>query len=555
MLLSDSISQLYGWQREAIAEIRGRDAIVSAPTGAGKTKVAYIWAGLLDENGRVIRKPEGQKVIFTAPIKALSNERYMDLKGMGFDVGLETGDFKKNTKADIICCTQEIYTLKYARQPNLKVIIDEFHYISTDPRRSRAYIDGVKGTHPDSKILVMSATFGHPEHLRRYLDKLTGREFKLYTTDQRITQQVFLEEPADLKSIHDALVFVFSYRGAVELAAEIAYYRDYLEPAKLERLEELARHFKLSELPEFVDKGVGVYVGSMLPKEKLFMEMAFRERLLDVIVGTDALSLGVNLPAETVVFAQLAKYYEGPITKNEFLQMAGRAGRKGYYDTGYVTYYPSAFESLEYDTEELYRYLLKAPQEQLTIQLQPSIPDILRGKSIDEEAEYVAKFSYPPLSKSEVMDEITEIVEIIDEYAEQYAAEVGQERFKKVLADVYFSEYSLHTNLALASLFATETDIQTDDIVDVVLSSEDVKSEFYAILQVKRYVNSLPGKYRDRIEDMESIDEYIEQVDPTVTRFEEMVSEIQRPAQQLDGDVIDSFIKEKSRKNVKKAKL
>jgi superfamily II RNA helicase len=50
------------------------------------------------------------RVIFTAPIKALSNERYMELRSMGFDAGLETGDFKKNAGAQVLCCTQEIYT-------------------------------------------------------------------------------------------------------------------------------------------------------------------------------------------------------------------------------------------------------------------------------------------------------------------------------------------------------------------------------------------------------------------------------------------------------------
>ena len=83
--------------------------------------------------------PEG-RVIFTAPIKALSNERYLELKSMGFDVGLETGDFKKNAGAEVLCCTQEIYTLKYAHIPGQKVIIDEFHFIFNDPERARAYI-------------------------------------------------------------------------------------------------------------------------------------------------------------------------------------------------------------------------------------------------------------------------------------------------------------------------------------------------------------------------------------------------------------------------------
>ena len=116
--------------------------IIESPTGSGKTLVAYMWAGLLDEEGRV-REPDAGRVIFTAPIKALSNERYMDLRRMGMDVGIETGDFKRNEGARVICCTQEIYTMKYAPLCGQRLIIDEFHYIFTDPDRARTYIDGI----------------------------------------------------------------------------------------------------------------------------------------------------------------------------------------------------------------------------------------------------------------------------------------------------------------------------------------------------------------------------------------------------------------------------
>ena len=113
-----NIYPFYPWQLEAwraLTDDTGAplSAVLSAPTGAGKTWVAYLWAGLVDETGRPLTDRSGcDKVIFTAPIKALSNERYMDLLKMGFDVGIETGDFKKNAGAPVICCTQEIYNLK-----------------------------------------------------------------------------------------------------------------------------------------------------------------------------------------------------------------------------------------------------------------------------------------------------------------------------------------------------------------------------------------------------------------------------------------------------------
>lgn len=293
---------LYKWQEKALEKIAGKNAILSAPTGSGKTWVAYIWAGLMSRDGTP-QMPEG-RVIFTAPIKALSNERYLELKSMGFDVGLETGDFKKNAGAEVLCCTQEIYTLKYAHIPGQKVIIDEFHFIFNDPERARAYIDGLRRTDEESDILVMSATFGNPDKVRAYLEEMARRDFTLFETENRVTKLVYKQRGLRFNQIHDALVFAFSKKGVEWIAAQIAKTRRKVERDKRARLREMSQILEVEKVPETMLRGVGMYFGSMLPKEKLLVEMAFRERIIDVVAGTDALSLGVNLPAETVVFGR-----------------------------------------------------------------------------------------------------------------------------------------------------------------------------------------------------------------------------------------------------------
>ena len=115
---------LYEWQKECLELIKDRNAILSAPTSAGKTKVAYIW---MDVKGAV----EGRhKIIYTVPIKALANEKTDELVQLyGKEhVGIETGDVKVRENSPILVCTQEIYTRKYARQKkNFKVVMDEFH--------------------------------------------------------------------------------------------------------------------------------------------------------------------------------------------------------------------------------------------------------------------------------------------------------------------------------------------------------------------------------------------------------------------------------------------
>ncbi|AFK94295.1 MULTISPECIES: DEAD/DEAH box helicase [Thermoanaerobacterium] len=508
---------LYKWQEEAIEKIQGKDVLLSAPTGSGKTKVAYLWAEIIDKEGNI--QNQKNRIIFTAPIKALSNERYMELKEMGLDVGLETGDFKKNINAPIICCTQEIYTKKYAANPNQKVIIDEFHYVSTDPMRARAYIDGIVNTNRNSKILVMSATFGQPETVQKYIERISGRPFTMFVTKERATELVYLDNSVDIYKLKNALIFAFSRRGVENIAYEIAENREVIEDGKINKLEKLAEIFSINKVPDICYKGVGMYIGTLLPKEKLFMETAFRQNLLSIMVGTDALALGVNLPAETVVFAQLAKYYDGPISKNEFVQMAGRAGRKGYYDTGYVSYYPSEYESFDYDTEELYQYLLKAPQESMKIIIDISVPDLLRGKSVREEAEYVAKNSIPMLSVSEVQEEIENMIEQIDEFSET----TDIFNFKEILSDIYFPEYSLWTNLNIAKVFGEKEIIEVIELKDLILSCEESRNEFYSLMQLKKFIRSLPKKYKNKIINQIMIDYLINEIDPTVNDFEKRI--------------------------------
>ncbi len=181
----------YGWQLAAADRLAGKSGVLPAPTGSGKTWVAYLWAGILDREGRIHTPPE--RVIFTAPIKALSNERYLDLRSLGLDVGLETGDFKKNEGASVLCCTQEIYTLKYAGRPGIRLVVDEFHYIFSDSERARTYIDGIRATAPEVPILVMSATFGGPRSVQRYLSRITNRPFVLHESVDRATELIFLE--------------------------------------------------------------------------------------------------------------------------------------------------------------------------------------------------------------------------------------------------------------------------------------------------------------------------------------------------------------------------
>lgn len=172
----DTPDYFVDWQAECFEKIKHeKNVIISAPTGSGKTAVLMEWAKFAQEESR----EEGKKsvIYITAPIKALSNQRFRELEEQGYKVGLETGDVKNIPEdAEIICCTQEIFTNKYCNDENAILVVDELHYMFENEDRQRAYIDGLHKTRARN-VLACSATMGDLSKTTGYIDKVTGREF------------------------------------------------------------------------------------------------------------------------------------------------------------------------------------------------------------------------------------------------------------------------------------------------------------------------------------------------------------------------------------------
>ena len=517
----------YDWQISAYHHINNQSAVLSAPTGSGKTLVAYLWAGILNLDGSINPQPEASRIIFTAPIKALSNERYLDLRRMGFDVGLETGDFKRNEGAGIICCTQEIYTMKYASKPGQKLIVDEFHYIFNDSDRARTYIDGIRYTNPDTPILVMSATLGSIKNVGKYLSEICQRDFVIHASKTRITDLIFQpDNPVKVHNVHDALVFLFSHKGVIDLSDKIAASRKRISPQNVKRLNELAEILEVKKMSACLLKGVGLYHGSMLPKEKLLVESAFRERLLDVVCGTNALALGVNLPAQFVIFAQLVNYFSiSPITKNEFLQMSGRAGRKGLFDPGYVSWLKdSPYECNPFKTGTVFKKLMAKKLEPAVIKLRPSFGKLLRQQTLIEyEAEYIAEFSLPALKVNDVINELEAGMKKIDREIRKIAHGSERTRFRNILAEIWYDEMEVEENLEMARLFLDETSPSALMAAKMIIQYE--RNYLQALLKIKRFANQLPRDRHFRL--MEELNETVDTIDPTIYGFEEKLGEIE----------------------------
>lgn len=573
----------FSWQKDCSDSIRNQpNVILSSPTGSGKTKVFLEWA----------QNQQGKPIIITAPIKALSNQRYRELLEAGYTVGLETGDIKDVPEdCDFICCTQEIYTNKYSELENVTLIMDEFHYIFENPSRARTYIDALH----DSKaknVLLCSATLGDISKLTEYVNRVSGRDFFAYENDSRLTS-LFYEGDINSEDIRNSLIVTFSRKNIENILSSLYSSREMQDDETLEAIERLAEDNKIDnyEIIDNARKGISGYYGALLPKEKLFIEKCFEQGMIDTVVGTDALALGVNFPVKNVIFAQLAKYYDGPISKNLFEQLAGRAGRKGFFDEGHV-YYCKDFarfcESWEYDTQDLFEEILEQPNEDVSISLTPNIKNILLGRTtIGEEAEFISRFSTIEVDVDETFGYISDTIAYIrnrafesevdrlvserfgddddyydyddDDYYDSYNEDEQsdenteekeiyrqelldmKEEFLQNIARVYFDEYSPERNCEIFT--AILCGIEPEEI----LQKYGMSGNFNDMLQFRKYVKSLPKKYR---KGLTKINDRIREIDETAidgfrgsVSVEEISEELEQEGK-LDGKSVMQVLKD-----------
>src|SRR3989338_4331889 len=358
--------QLDPFQEESIEKIKaGHSVLVSAPTGAGKTLIAEY---AIDQ-----AISAGENVIYTAPIKALSNQKYRDFRARYGDdyVGILTGDVSINPDARILIMTTEIYRNclfdHSARIDKIGCIIfDEIHYLD-DPERGTVWEEAILFTPLQTRILALSATVPNVQQLADWIQSIHDRPISVVIHNERpvplhfqfqcqgqilnhmkeLRSQGYLNRESWrltsrekrygyrpmrakpnrldqlLKHLQEnrnlpAIYFAFGRRRTEYLAREAAQF-NFLTDEERTKIKEtyqslLVRHDFESEasayeLQDLIEHGIAYHHAGMLPTLKEIIEQLFTSRLIKVIFTTETFALGINMPARSVIFDELSKFY------------------------------------------------------------------------------------------------------------------------------------------------------------------------------------------------------------------------------------------------------
>src|SRR5487761_1908809 len=231
-----------------------------------------------------------------------------------------------------------------------QVVMDEFHFYG-DPERGWAWQVPLLEL-PHAQFVLMSATLGDTASIEQGLIRRTNRNVAVVRSATRPVPLHFeyrstpLHETIDsLLSSDQAPLYVVHFTQADAVAeAQALTSAQVTTRAQREDISAALAGFRFAPgfgrtLSRLLHHGIGVHHGGMLPKYRRLVERLTQAGLLKVVVGTDTLGVGVNLPLRTVVLTGLSKY-DGTGTRllsaRELHQIAGRAGRAGFDTSGLV---------------------------------------------------------------------------------------------------------------------------------------------------------------------------------------------------------------------------
>ncbi|MBK8000366.1 MAG: DEAD/DEAH box helicase [Verrucomicrobia bacterium] len=336
------------WQQQAVTALReGKDVVVQAPTGSGKTLIFELWS-----NGG---KNRGQ-AIYTVPTRALANDKLAEWRARGWDVGIATGDLAENLDAPIIVATLETQKSRLIKGDGpVLLVVDEYQMIG-DPDRGLNYELAMALAPPQTQLLLLSGSVSNPNDIVKWFTRL-GRNAVLIRHEER---PVPLEEvhgnnlsyhiPSEIKgywprlvakalaeNLGPILIFAPRRQGAESLAAELARHLPNPNPLtlSLEQKQLVGEH-----LAKMLKSRIAYHHSGLSYAARAgVIEPLAKAGQLRAVVATMGLAAGINFSLRSVSLAAATyrrENIEQPLRPDEILQMFGRAGRRGIDEIGFV---------------------------------------------------------------------------------------------------------------------------------------------------------------------------------------------------------------------------
>ncbi len=474
--------ELDDFQKEAIEHIKnGKSVVVCAPTGAGKTCIAQSAIHLALEGSTRIFYTTPLKALSNQKYFDFS-QKYGEK-----NVGLLTGDTTINREAQIVVMTTEVFrnmlygTTFGTLKDNLKdvryVVLDEVHYMN-DEQRGTVWEESIIYCPTNIQIIALSATVQNSQQLTNWINTVhSGTEhvytdfrpvplrfyyydsskpdtvLPLLTPEGKLNKKIKPESKYKYfnkknavknpvasitmalkeKNMLPAIYFTFSRKKCDENAKKCATLELLTkeESIKINTLvdEYIKENPYLENNPqvELIKKGVASHHAGLLPGWKVLVERLFQQGLIKMVFATETLAAGINMPARTTVISSISKRTdEGHrmLSANEFLQMSGRAGRRGMDEIGYVVIVGTPFQ-----TPEEVATLATSKANPLESKFSPCysmVLNLLQRFSLDEAKELILKtFGYysssdriSPLLVQ--MEEYKNIIDALKDYKCQY---------------------------------------------------------------------------------------------------------------------------------------
>lgn len=449
--MSEFPFELDDFQKEACEVIdNGESVVVCAPTGAGKTVIAQHAIHRALEQGCRIFYTTPLKALSNQKFYDFG-EKY------GYDkVGLLTGDTSINRGAQVVIMTTEVFrNMLYgtnfgAVADNLKdvryVVLDEVHYMN-DEQRGTVWEESIIYCPTNIQIIALSATVANCDELTNWINtvhsrtKLVNTDFRpvplrfyyfdssqpfkllpLLTPEDKLNKKIRPERPQWAKgkdkrkktyvkqiiqnladaNMLPAIYFTFSRKKCDEQMEKCAGL-GLNTKAEQEEIKAFIDEF-IAENPhlygnkhiEYLIQGVASHHAGLLPAWKNLVEKLFQKGLIKVVFATETLAAGINMPARSTVISATSKRTDSGhrmLTANEFLQMSGRAGRRGMDEVGYVTIVGTSFQTPEEVAE-----LVLSGSNPLESRFSPSysmVLNLLQRFTLEESKELILKsFGY-----------------------------------------------------------------------------------------------------------------------------------------------------------------